>query len=526
MAMIHIYDRVIPNNGLETLYVLGIIVFISIFSEVVLRSARRYILERAAERFEMAAYPAALKSLITSDPTAPIRASQGELYRSIMAVDRLRAMHIGETSMALLDLPFAFLFLALIVLISPVAGLSVFLILACAFLILRVARRRVLAMQLRRKSNESRRHSFLTETLRGMDVVKGMRIEDFMMRRYERLLSGSAEISAGTARSVQMAQGFTAAVGTLSPLLMGSIGAFMVIRGDMTVGALAAIVLLTGRIIQPILRVEAFLAGMNNVRQDRQDLEDVLATPSGKSGAIALEAVETLQLNGVSTEGIPGLGIGFSDVNLTFKRGDVIAIDAPDKPTKTAFLRLLAGEVPLRKGEITVNGNPLFEHKLEDRQRCIRLLSPDNSLIEGTLIDNMTVFRPRVYRDRAIELAQKIGIERDISQSPDGYALRVGSGAKALLPKSLADAVLIISGLVTEPGVILFDEANAALDRETDQNLLGILEDGCADRITVLASSRPSYLKMATQTIDILGYMDDGATTDVTSDHLTFGGAK
>ena len=525
MAMIHIYDRVIPNQGIETLAVLGIVVFISIFAEIILRSARRHILERAAERFELAAYPAALKSLITGDLMLQSRASQGELYRSVMAIDRLRGMHVGQTSMALLDLPFALLFLALILLISPVAGLSVFLILTGAFLILRVARRRVLVMQHQRKENEARRHSFLTETLRGLDVVKGMRIEDFMMRRYERLLGGSAEISAGTAQAVQMAQGFTAAVGTLSPLLMGSIGALMVIRGDMTVGALAAIVLLTGRIIQPILRVEAFLAGMDNVRQDREDLEDVLATPTGKSGNTPLETIENFELHDVSTEGILGLGFSFSNVNLAFKRGDVIAIDGPDKATKTAFLRFLAGEVPLRNGKITLNGRPFFEHSVEDRQKCIRLFSPDNALIEGTLIENMTVFRPRFYRDRAIELAQQIGIERSISQSPDGYAMRVGTGAKALLPKSLADAVLIVSGLVTEPNVILFDEANAALDRETDQNLLAMLQKESPNRITILVSSRPSYLKMATQTIDVLGYLDDEATADVTTERLTLKGA-
>ena len=138
----------------------------------------------------------------------------------------------------------------------------------------------------------------------------------------------------------------------------------------------------------------------------------------------------------------------------------------------------------------------------------------------------MTVFRPRLYRDRAIELAQQIGIERSISQSPDGYAMRVGTGAKALLPKSLADAILIVNGLVTEPDVILFDEANAALDRETDQNLRAMLEKESSNRITILVSSRPSYLKMATQTIDVLGYLDDEATAHITTEHLTLEGAR
>ena len=516
MAMIHIYDRVIPNQGYETLTVLGLVVFGAIFTEIALRSARRYILERAAERFETAAYPAALKSLVTSDPALSNMQSQGELYRSVMAVDRLRGAHVGETSMALLDLPFAFLFLAIIALISPVAGLSVFLILSVAFLVLRVARRRVLAMQMMRKENEARRHSFLTDTLRGLDVVKGMRIEDFMLRRYERLLGSSADISSGTAKSVQLAQGFTAAVGTLSPLLIGSIGALIVIQGDMTVGALAAIVLLTGRIIQPILKVEAFLAGRENIKQDRQDLEDLLALAEAPSGPARLGKIETLKLCGVTTRETSARGVAFQDVDLELHRGDSLAITGADKRTLSAFLRMLAGELPLDQGVIEVNGHSIFEYALEDRQALIRLFSPENTLIEGTLIDNMTVFRPRLYRDRAVELAQQIGIEKAISQSPDGFALRVGPGAKALLPKSLSDAALIVSGLVTDPDVILFDEANAALDREIDQGLLAILEAGRFDRITVLVSNRPSYLKTATQTLDISHFVKDAAPPEET----------
>ena len=507
MAMIHIYDRVIPNQGFETLIVLGMAVFVAIMAEIVLRSSRRRILERAAERFEVAAYPLALEALMTRDPSIEDRRSQGELYRNVMAIDRLRGAHVGETSMALLDLPFAFLFLGIIGLISPFAGLSVFVILAFSFFFLRLARARVLELQIQRKENETRRHSFLSETLRGLDVVKGMRIEGFMLRRYERLLSGSATISANTARSVQLAQGFTAAVGTLSPLIIGSIGAFMVIEGQMTVGGLAAIVLLTGRIIQPIIRVEAFLAGMENVRQDREDLEEVLSLVPRQDGPKGITSIETLELANVTTAPAPGSGIMFSGVNIKLARGDCVAVTGPDKQTTTAFLKLINGELPIQSGNILVNGVDLFEHRAEDREAHIRYLSPENTLIEGTLIDNMTVFRPRLYRDRAIELAQKLGIERNISQSPDGFALRVGPGAKTVLPKSISDTALIIGGLVTDPDVVLFDEANTALDREIDQKLLAVLEEGQSDRITVMVSSRPSYLRTALAELDISGFL-------------------
>ena len=242
MAMIHIYDRVIPNLGYETLTALGIMVVGAIIAEVLLRSARRQLLELAAERFERTAYPAAINALLQADPTQENHVSQGHLYRCVTGIERLRTIHVGTSSLDPLDLPFAFLFLCVIALISPVLGLSVFVILAFLFLVLRVARRGVLAHQIRRKDNEERRHSFLAELLRGIGVVKSMRIEDFMLRRYERLLGSAAAISADTARSVQMAQGFTALIGTLAPLLIGSVGAMIVIQGGMSVGSLLSLI--------------------------------------------------------------------------------------------------------------------------------------------------------------------------------------------------------------------------------------------------------------------------------------------
>ncbi|MCV6592255.1 MAG: ABC transporter transmembrane domain-containing protein [Silicimonas sp.] len=507
MAMIQIYDRVIPNQGHETLIVLGAVVFTAILADVLLRSARRYILERAGERFELAAYPAAVRALVLSDPARDKRVSEGDLYHRLTGIDRLRNAHSGETSTALLDLPFALLFLAVVILISPQAGLTIFCVLAAAFVVLKIARQRVLKLQLRRQDNEARRHSFLTETLRELDAVKGMRSEGFMQRRYERLLAGAAATTQDTARSVQLAQGFTAAIGTLSPLLMGSIGAMMVIEGQMTVGGLAAVILLTSRIIQPILRVEAFLAGMANQQKDREELEDILAAPQIADGPRPLPRIDRLQLDQVTTDPGPEGGLAFRNVSLTLERGDCLALEGPDSTSRSAFLRLIAGEMALQQGEILLNDVPLFQHRLEDRQTQIRLLGPANGLIEGSLIENMTMFRPRTYRDRAVQLAQTLDIESDITLNPEGFDLRLRSGADTRLPKSLADAALIVGGLVSEPGLLLFDQANAALDRKVDGKLLEVMEQEKADRITILVSNRPSFVRMANKRLDITPFL-------------------
>lgn len=506
MAMIHIYDRIIPNFGYETLTVLALAVLGAIAAEVALRTARRVLLEQAGERFSHAAYLAAIRSLLESDPAHEgDEVSQGRLFRCVGSIERLRTLHVGEVSMAFLDLPFACLFLGIIALISPTIGLTVVGILLVAFPVLRMARRRVLNLQIERTKVEERRHSFLMEVLGGVETIKGLQIEPFMKRRYERLTSGSAKVSASMARSIQMAQSFTASIGTLAPLLIGAMGAFLVISGDMTVGSLAAVVLLTGRIIQPALKVEAFMAGMANVRQEREDLEDVVTLPGQLSGAHGLSRIDQLSLNGVNAQ--QGSKIAFRNVFLTIARGDCIAITGGDRRARTAFLELLMGEFEVTGGTLTLNGRSYSDYSLADRRRHIRYFSAENALIAGSLIENMTQFQPAEHRDEAIALASRLGIEDTIYRSAEGFELLVGSGAKSALPKSLADAILVIGGLVNTPDVILFDEANAALDFDTDNKLLDELKRRRPDTIIVLVSNRPSYLRMATRSVDIDAFL-------------------
>lgn len=514
MAMLHIYDRVIPNQAYETLLALGVIVFLAIFAELALRAARRYLLELTGDKFERQAYSQAVEALLLADPARGEKASPGHYYRCISGVETLRNMHAGNAALDPLDLPFALLFLGVIAMLSPVMGATILSLLATSFLALRLSRRVVLKHQMRRKENEERRHSFLAELLRGIDVIKNMRIEDFMLRRYERLMGHAATVGADISYAVQMSQGVTAAIGVLSPLFVGSIGAIMVIEGQITIGSLAAIVLLTGRIVQPMLRIEAFLAGAENRSQYQDDLQHVLDMPARPDGDMALSSIEALDFLDVDFAPDPVLEIGFSGLNLSLNKGDCIEITGATRDARRLFLRALLGELAMVQGAVHLNGRPQEGYALADRQRLIKMLSPDHTLIEGTLLENLTAFQPSLYRDKAIELSQRIGIEQTISQSPEGFGMVVGPDARAVLPKALSDAITIVSDLVCAPDVILFDEANGTLDRDTDARLLEILGGMRGDCIIILVTNRPSYAKLANSQLDISEYVRTEVSED------------
>ena len=508
MALLHIYDKVIPREGYETLAALGLIVLVSILFELALRAGRHVLLSIGAERFEWQAYRAAASSLVLEDPSNARHEGQGLLYTRLSGIERIRSLHLDASAVALLDLPFAFVFLGVITLLSPIVGATVLALMVISFICLRLLRRGVVSRQIARRGEEARRHSFLSDTLRGIASVHSLQIEDFMMRRHERIISSSARTTASLAHRMQLAQGFVASVSMLAPFLIATLGAQMVIREEMTFGTLAAIILLTGRIVQPVLRVEAFLAGADDASQAREDLDGILSKTQRKTGERPLSEVRTLTLAGVSVDRGPATRHGFRNLDLSLKTGDFLAVSAPVASAATEFLKLLTGEIAPTRGQILLNDTPISAYRLEDRKTLIRLMTRDRDLLQGTIIENMTGFQPDRYHVRAQELAQDLGIADVLAGASTGSGMQVRSHGQSQFPRSVADAVLVIGALSSDPDVVVVDDVGSSFDFETDRKFIELLRSRQPTRITVLVSNRPSRLALANINLDLTPYLE------------------
>ncbi len=498
LAMIQIYDRVIPNAATETLAVLALIVVLSVLMEAVLRIARSRLLQISGETFEREAYRAAIWAVLTEDPTQSSADAEGTRYTRLTAIERLRSQHVGEAATAILDVPFAVLFLSVITLLSPQIGALVFLLLAISFFVLWAGRSLMQKSLQRRQELEARRHSFVTEVLRGMETVKGLRVGDFMSRRYEKLLGRSAATSAQMARRVQYVQGLTASISTLAPVVTGIAGAFLVLEGQMTVGAMATIILLTGRIVQPVFQVVSFLASAQGKRYAEADFQKIVSLPRRVSGDRPLPRIEEITLDAVTTRADGPDAPQLRNLSLTLRTGDVLALQAVERAHSDVFMRLLAGEIALEAGQILINGQPAERYRLQDRQERLRVMTDDSRLLDGTLLENIAAFAPARHRDAAVRLSNALGLGDFVAQSPDGLATRVSAGGQGLLPQSTMRIASNVAALVTKPDVILFDHANAGLDRKSHQHLLSWLMAEAPDRMLVIATLRPPYLRMST----------------------------
>lgn len=504
ITMIQIYDRVIPNAGYETLSVLAIGVLSAIVAEAIIRIARGALLTRAGSQFEAGVYEQALYAL-TEAPTPETAArSSGELSNKLRSIDKVRAHYCSDAAASLLDIPFIGIFLVMMLAISPHLGATIFAFVLLVFAVVRLTRKRNIALSKDREISDTRRQSFLVQTLFGIEFIKSLGIEDLMERRYERLMSGGAPVGAKMSAQIQLNQGLIAVVGLLAPVVTTSVGAYLVITGAMSVGGLAASVLLTGRIIQPVLRIEAYLGGQDAIRIAETDLLSILATP-GQSSHLSeqLIAIDHVELKNIHWHPSPSAPPVFEDVSLSLTRGDCISIEGGEGSGKSSLLALLSGRIPPTSGEVCINQRSISEYARSEIHQKMSILTRENGLLDGTLMENLTGFKGEAHAEKAISLTHELGIDKFIEKHSSGLGMRVYSGGKSGLPNAIADSVVMIGGLASQPDVILFDEANSRLDAEQDiklQEYLGKLQPNV---IMVLITHRPSYLKLAARHFEL-----------------------
>lgn len=488
VALLHVFDRVVPNRGIETMAVLAAGLFIFVVLDFAIRTARFHIVALSTVRFALSTHWQACQRVL--HPAIDVGfLGHHEIFDKFDAIARVRRHYGGEVAIAFYDIPFVLLFIGVIVLISPIMGFGAALLALGSLAVVARHRRRIIALGHERVERGGRRHAFLSETLSRIEMIKALGIEPEFARRHEKLMSVNAAQTREFAERVSFTQGLAGTISLVSPVVMACLGSFLVIDERMTMGGLAAAILLTNRIIQPILRIEALIAGERDVRSHIEDVARLLDAPLRHAGTTAVDRIEHLDISGVtlSEDGRTLL----REVDLSLRSGDAIAIDGHDAAASAAILELICGHLIPTDGEVRIDGRLLQDCDPMDLSRRIGRLGADHVMLEGTLLENMTRFDPGEYRQAAFDLSHRIGIENFIAGLAQGFSTPMSVQTAATLPKAVQDCALIIGSLVSKPNVILFDEAMLGLDRQLASRLEEFLSDLRPDVILIVVTYRP-----------------------------------
>jgi ATP-binding cassette subfamily C protein LapB len=501
LSIMQVYDRIIPNHSLATLTYLFLGLTLAIAVDYVLKTSRSALLSWHAMQFVEKVENEGVSRFLRAPNGAFERAPAAVNLNRYAAAAALADYHSGQAKLVAIDLPFV----GIALIVMTIVGSTMVLVPAVLFFIfaaLAIGRAREFREILdSRTAQDNRKYDFIAEVLAGIHTVKGMAMEPQMQRRFERLQQAVAETTMASILTGQGSQTSALLFGSIAQLIVVAIGGAQVINDHLTMGALACCTMLSGQILQPLLRAISLWTEKESVNHRRAEVRLLLDLPSVEPVPADLPGVVgNIRFENVTFKYDSAANLAFEVVDLSIKAGTMIGIKGQDGSGRTTLLKLIQGDIKPTTGRLTVGGVSTIEPDFPAARRYIAYVGAAPVIFSGTIMENLTVFSPE-KRDFARKMSQLIGLEAIINLLPDGYETMLGRGIGDDLPMSTAQQVNIVRALTNRPRVLALDEANMVLDAIAEPALIRALETLRGHLTVLVVTHRPSLLALCDQLV-------------------------
>lgn len=515
-----VYDRVIPQGGLSTLWVLFAGVLFAIGIEMLLRWIRAISLEREAASIdaEVSEYFFSRMQALRLDARP---GTVGTLAAQMRGLEQVRAVMSATSIFCIADLPFA---LFMIWVISQIGGsvalvplIALPAVLIFAWIIARAVRQEAKRSQI----SSYRKNGLLVEAIASSEVVKASRGNWELLARWNKLVDQVTTDDERVRRWGALTQASAHACQQFVYVSMVAWGSLLVINGEITMGALIACSIIAGRINGPLMaQLPGLITQWSYARSALEGLDHLLAIPvdrdpegdylrpSALGGALTLESVKFSYPEARSGLDIPRLKI---------KQGERVAIIGPVGSGKSTLLKLLAGLFRPQQGTILLGGLDMQQIAEDALRAHIGYLPQDYRLVQGTLRDNLLLGLSQVDDDVLMTCAERTGLAPFIAAHPKGLDMPISEGGGGV-SGGQRQLVGLTRLLLAEPKLWLLDEPTAALDQDAENRVLRAIESAVGkDGTLVLVTHKLSLMKLV-QRVIVIGYgrvVLDGPTAKV-----------
>ncbi len=503
-----VYDRVVPNNAIETLWVLAIgIAGVAVF-DFILRTLRGYLIDVAGKRLDVNLGSRLFDQVVRLRMDSR-NSSAGSLASIMREFDFLRDFMSSATVTAIGDLPFIFLFILVIYLISgpvayvPMVAVPIVLLVS---LLIQIPLHRV---TMRSMKEVTQKNAHLFEVLHGIETLKAIRAEAWAQRQWEQLVGLTAISSMKMKMLSQIGTNITMTAQLMVTVGIIVVGVNVLKEGDMTQGALIAAVLLSSRVMAPLAQVAGVLVRYEQTKAAFTALQGIMDSPVERppekklvhkpilKGDIEFKEVSfnypTREINALH-------GISF-----TVKAGEHVAIIGRVGSGKSTTLKLVQHLYEPKEGFVRVDDLDTRQIELSDLRRQVGYTPQDTVLFHGSIRENLVQGAPHATDEQVMRAADLAGLGDMIKQSPKGFDQEVGEHG-TLLSGGQRQMIVLARALVLDPPILLLDEPTSHMDNYSERQFITKMEDWLKGRTMVLVTHRATLLSL----VDRLIVMDKG----------------
>lgn len=505
---LNVYDRVVPNHAIETLWVLAIGATIALVFDFILRTARAYIIDVASKRIDIN-LSALIMERVLGIRMAARPASVGSFAANLRAFEAVRDFIASATITSLIDLPFALIFILVLAWISPWLVIPPLAGMALVVLVSLVTQGKIRNLTELSQRAVAQRNATLVESLVGIETIKTMGAEGEMQRRWERatvFLASVGErlklLSSGTINFAQEAQQMVSVVIII-------VGVYLLIEGEMSLGGIIAASMLSGRAMAPLGQIAGLLTQYHNARIALSAIESHMQLP-----------VERPQdSNFLHRSAFQG-DIEFRNVTFTYpgteepalrrasfhlKAGERVGVIGRIGSGKTTIEKLILGLYHPDEGSVLIDGIDTRQIDPAELRRAIGFVPQDALLFYGTLRENIAMGVPFAEAHQLVQAIEIAGLAEFVNRHPRGFDMLIGERGDSL-SGGQKQAISIARAVLNDPPLLLLDEPTSAMDFQSEEQIKGRLRRFVANKTLLLVTHRTSLLEL----VDRLIVIDQG----------------
>lgn len=515
-----VYDRVVPNAAIESLVALTIGVIIALGFDFAIKTLRAQFIDRAGKRADIR-MSRLIFDRILNLPLDRRTRKAGAMASIVREFDTLREFFTSATLIAVVDLPFLFLFIWVIHLIAgPLALIpmvAVPLVIGTGLLIQPMLAR-ISSSSL--QSNMSKQ-AVLVETLNGLETVQATGSGRLMRRRFEEASDAQSELGLQNRMLSQFAINSAASIQQLAQIATIFYGVFLIQDGTITMGAMIAAVMLGGRTLAPLSQIASAMSRANGAFQAYRSLSSIMhdgsdQTDSTRPRLSRPRLTGSIELKNISYT-FPGANAPIiRNLSLKIPAGQKVAILGRMGSGKSTLTRLISGLIEPSEGAVMIDGVDIRQIDRSDLRRNVGVMLQETWLFSGTLKENLQMGFYEYDDAHLLEIARVSGVDDFVASHPQGYDMIVKERGEGL-SGGQRQSINLARALLHDPGLLILDEPTSAMDTATERVVIDRMRVWAGDRTMIMITHRNTLLDLADRVLVI----DQGiVVADTTPDKL------
>lgn len=501
----NVYDRVIPNAALETLWVLALGVGIVVLADASLRTIRAYYLDLASKRIDIQLSSDIMERVLGLRlESRPL--SAGSFAANLRSFETIRDFITSATMTAIIDLPFTLIFVLVIFWIAPFMAIPVLVGIILVVLFALTTQKQMENLTETTYRASAMRNATLIESLVGLDTVKAMAAEGVMQKRWEQTASFLAKVSIQLRLLATTNNNFVMWAQQSVTISIIITGVYLIALGDLSMGGLIACTMLSGRAMVPLGAVTGLLTQYHHSKTAYKSLNEIMETPVERPADARFVHRQKLkgqiEFRNVSFTYPGSETAALRNVSFNIQPGEKVALLGRIGSGKSSIKKLVLGLYQPTDGAVLVDGIDVRQLDLAELRQQIGYVAQDVTLFYGSLRENLVLGHPQAEDDAVIRAADFAHLSDFINTHPKGFDMLIGERGESI-SGGQRKSIGLARAMIQDPQILLLDEPTGSMDHSTEVWVTKQLEKRCVGKTLLIATHRTSVLSVVDRIIVI-----------------------